>query len=72
MGRVTSHRYERMFKHRNTFNENISAWDVSSVTDMQQMFYYASAFNQPLNNWDVSSVTFVGYIFEGAVISINR
>ena len=39
-----------------TFNEDLSAWDVSSVTTMSSMFYYAYAFNQPLDGWNVSSV----------------
>jgi len=28
-----------------SFNDDISAWDTSGVTDMQQMFEGASAFN---------------------------
>ena len=31
-----------------SFNEDISAWDTSGVTDMRYMFYDASAFNQDL------------------------
>ena len=35
------------------FNEDISSWDVSGVTDRTGMFYKAAAFNQPLDSWDV-------------------
>ena len=35
---------------------NISKWDVSNVTSMENLFSSAT-FNQPLNNWDVSKVT---------------
>ncbi len=38
------------------FNEDISKWNVSNVTNMKHMFHGATLFNQPLNNWDVSQV----------------
>ena len=40
-----------------SFNKDLSCWDVSKVTDMDQMFFYASSFNNDLSSWDVSSVT---------------
>ena len=55
----------------NNFNDDISNWDVSSVTNMYQMFYKASGFNQPLNNWDVSSVTNMQQMFDAAT-SFNQ
>ena len=39
------------------FNQDLSKWDVSAVTNMGNMFSYASAFNQDLSKWDVSAVT---------------
>jgi len=39
------------------FNQDISGWDVSNVTNMDRMFMNAISFNQPLNNWNTSSVT---------------
>jgi len=45
------------------FNLNISSWDVSNVTDMNEMFLGAGAFNQPLNKWDVSNVTDMSEMF---------
>ena len=38
------------------FNQNISTWDVSNVTDMSHMFYDCKAFNQDISKWDVSNV----------------
>ena len=39
------------------FNQDISTWNVSSVTDMSGMFEIASAFNQDIGSWNVSNVT---------------
>jgi len=51
-----------MFMDKLTFNEDITHWDVSSVTDMRQMFW-DSSFNQPIGDWDVSSVTDMSQMF---------
>ena len=53
----------------NTFNEDISAWDVSAVSTFDQMFYTATAFDQDLSAWDVSTATSAGsmhHTFYGA------
>ena len=44
-------------------SSEISAWDVSAVTDMAQLIYNApckSTFNNDLNAWDVGKVTNTG------------
>ena len=41
----------------NPFNQDISSWDVSNVTNMEAMFSGASSFNQNISFWDVSNVT---------------
>jgi surface protein len=48
--------YENFFGD-DSFNEDISTWDVSSVTNMAYMFYEARSFDQDISAWDVSSVT---------------
>ena len=50
------------------FNQDISSWDVGSVTNMYGMFYDAKAFNQDINSWNVGNVTNMGYMFQGATV----
>ena len=45
------------------FNQNISKWNTSKVTDMSHMFSGATAFDKPLNNWNVSNVTDMSRMF---------
>jgi len=45
---------------------DISKWDVSKVTDMNNMFYNAKNFNGDISEWDVSNVTNMGYMFYNA------
>ena len=48
---------------QSSFNQDISSWDVSNVTNMGSMFYFNTAFNQDISSWDVSSVTNMGGMF---------
>ncbi len=52
--------------YRSSFNNDISGWDTSSITNMSYMFQGASAFNQPIENWDVSNVTNMEEMFKDA------
>jgi len=47
------------------FNEDISSWDVSSVTNMWGMFL-GSTFNRALSSWDVSGVANMREMFHEA------
>jgi len=38
-----------MFRESIAFNQDISKWDVSVVTNMQSMFLRATAFNQDID-----------------------
>merc|ERR1712032_164844 len=55
-----------IFRGASVFNQDLSKWDVSKVTDMGYMFADTSAFNQDLSKWDVSAVSNMGYMFNGA------
>eukprot|EP00978_Attheya_sp_CCMP212_P027430 scaffold91868_cov91-Attheya_sp.AAC.1 len=55
-----------MFYGASAFNQNLSVWNVSSITDMRSMFRSASVFNQDLGACDVSSVTYMPRMFYGA------
>lgn len=48
------------------FNQDISGWDTSAVTDMSFMFDSNTAFNQDISGWNVSSVTNFTNMFKGA------
>lgn len=62
-----------LFENETSFNQDISTWDVSNVTDMSYMFYVDfnvdppySSFNADLSVWDVSNVTDMSHMFECA------
>jgi surface protein len=44
-----------MFQDASFFNQDISGWGVSSVTNMAHMFQGASLFDQDISAWDVTS-----------------
>ena len=46
--------------------QDISLWNVSSITNLTGMFDGATSFNQDLSSWDVSNVTSMGGVFSGA------
>ncbi len=67
--------------HGTNFNEDISHWDVSHVTDMSYMFSSGTlgngdspgpmggAFNQDISSWDVSNVTNMEGMFNGSLFN---
>jgi surface protein len=50
------------FYEKNDFNDDISKWDVSNVTDMGYMFWN-TPFNGNISEWNVSSVTNMSGMF---------
>ncbi len=57
-----------LFNGKDTFNQDLSSWDVSNVTNMRRLFFRANAFDQDISNWDVSSVTDMNQMFRQAFI----
>ena len=53
-----------MFRQVTSFNQDISNWDVSNVTNMNSMFYDASSFNQTLS-WTIPDGTDTTNMFTG-------
>lgn len=51
----------------NSFNQDVSSWNVENVTRFSGMFMGASNFNQPLGTWNMSSATEINHMFENAV-----
>ena len=52
-----------MFEECTNFNQDLSDWDISKVTDIKGMFAHCSSFNQDLSGWDVCQVTNMSGVF---------
>ncbi|MEI6590643.1 MAG: BspA family leucine-rich repeat surface protein, partial [Actinomycetes bacterium] len=48
------------------FNQDISSWDVSNITDFSNMFEAARDFNQDLSGWDMSKAQYLSSMFNEA------
>ena len=56
----------RMFSDAESFDGDLSNWNVSQVTDMSYMFSGADAFDGDISSWSVSQVTDMTRMFSGA------
>lgn len=54
-----------MFQGATVFNQDISGWNTSNVTNMSSMFDSTFAFNGNVRNWDVRNVTNMFSMFQG-------
>jgi surface protein len=55
-----------LFQDATSFNQDISNWDVSSLSEMKNMFYGATSFNAPIGKWKVKSITDMENMFREA------
>jgi surface protein len=55
--------YEGLFYNIRTFNNDISSWNTSNVTNMRFIFSFATIFNQNLSDWNTSNVTNMDRMF---------
>jgi surface protein len=46
-----------LFDTNNKFNQDVSSWDTSNVTNMERVFRASTHFDQDLSKWDTSKVT---------------
>ena len=77
---ITVTNIQACFQNNTRFNHpNVSLWDVSRITNMQQAFAGATSFNQNLNNWadkvagvsNFASIFSVATNFDGSVSDWN-
>jgi surface protein len=54
------------FRSARNFNQPLSNWDVSKVTNFTGMFEHALSFNQDISDWNISSVTRTWAMFHDA------
>ena len=57
-----------MFYGCTVFNQDISGWNTSNVTNMTNMFNGCKAFNQNLSGWNVAKVTYRTSFDAGATL----
>ena len=60
----------RMFEGATNYNQDVSTFDVSTVTNFSASFKGASNFNQNLGSWDISSATNMTNMLDNTDLSI--
>ena len=60
---IANNKEKGLFEELDPHDIDISAWDVSNVTNMSYMFYECINFNSDLSDWDVSNVTDMRFMF---------
>ncbi len=55
-----------MFEGAEKFNQDITGWDVSKVTNMGSVFNGAKTFNQDISIWNTALAEGMTYMFQGA------
>lgn len=55
-----------LFSGKQSFNDDISSWDVSNVKYANRLFRNATDFNQDISAWDISNIQDFSAFFAGA------
>ena len=63
---------ESMFEGAESFNRDLSEWNVKSVTNMKNMFKGAKKFNGDISSWNVERVLNMENMFEGAEVFVQN
>ena len=55
-----------MFANASAFNQDVSNWNISKVTNTSYMFYNATSFNQNVSKWTMTAAKNKIGMFDGA------
>lgn len=62
---------QQLFHDAESFNQDLSSWDVSNITNMRGTFTFAKNFNGNITSWNTSNVTDMGFMF-GSAYNFNQ
>jgi surface protein len=61
-----------MFWSAKKFNQDLSSWDISNVTNMSSMLSNAKSFNQNISNWCLDNVLDCQFMLDKAKAFLDK